>query len=889
VRLPSFGQDAAGLARPSLARDVLVGPYAIVEEIGRGGMGEVYRARDSRLKREVALKLLRGEEARQVKRLRRFAREAEAASALNHPGIVVVFDTGEAVVERESTPVPYLCMELVEGDSLSALLRRTHLSVRRVLEIAAEIAEALAAAHEAGIVHRDLKPSNILITTDGHPKLVDFGLAKQAEDPIAPGDEEKETLTSSGEVLGTAGYMSPEQARGVLATTASDQFSFGCTLYEMLTGQRAFRAPSFAETLSSVLRDEPPAIALLRPEVPVPLRWIVTRCMAKEPEERYASTVDLARDLRTLRDSYAELLTAPPSPPRRVRWARPAAAAGALAAAIGAALLWPRSSPPEKGLEFRPLTFRSGFVARALFAPRSNAILFAASWDGGPLRTYQTMPETVGFDRSLDSGVQLPLAYSEDGAQVLVLLGVTQPTTILRGTLAWWPALGGAPRPLVEDAGWSDWAPRSRQLAVVRDTGASRILELRDGNGRVLRALHTTPGAIGCVRFSPDERRVAFVRYPSPYATQGEVWSVVVASGEGSAVTPMMSQCRGLDWQRATGEILFTASRENPWSTSLWTLHTDGTLHHIQSLPGIYHLQAIDAAGSRSLLTEFEDDSDVVVSVPPRPPERRRWFGWSVASDLSPDARSYLFYDGGAAENTWGLWIRPLDGGDAVRIGGGTPGRFSPDGRWVVTTDGEAGGPSQVVLLPVGAGETRKLTAGTASYSWPSFHGSATVLAVRQEGARAELVRILLQDGSVQPLGIQDCDLPTAAPAGDTVACVADAGRQVRLQPMGGGAPRTLFAIDQGRIRAVRWNDNGREVYAMTNDRRLLTSDAGRGGIVRTEELSYPGAGPYDRLIGAAVDGSGRSRIYSVARSSSRLVLATPRHEGGRDADNSSR
>ena len=858
MKRPSFRPESSSVASPSpLARGAALGQYTIEKRIARGGMGEVYHALDPRLGRAVALKVLRGHDAHRLHSVDRFEREREAIASLCHPGIVALYDAGKAVVVGE--PVFYIAMELVEGPSLAAVLIRGRLPLRRSLELATGIAEALAAVHQLDIAHRDLKPSNILVSEDGEgpPKIVDFGLAKQstAEDREAA----RHTLTATGEVVGTAGYMSPEQARGEPVVCESDQFAFGCIVYEMLTGRRAFDAGSFAETLSSVLRDEPAPIEAIAPEVPVPLRWIVERCLTKKPAQRYHSTLDLARDLRTLRDSYAELLSGPHAPPPRRSWRdRSVFAGGLLAVGVAAAFTWPRPPPDARSLEFRPLTFRSGLVARALFTPRSNGFLFAASWEGEPLRMYQTMVESVGFDRPLDSPVQFPLAYSEDGAQVLVLLGVTRDASILRGTLAWWPALGGTPRPVMEDAGWADWAPRSRQLAVVRDEGSSRILELRDANGRVIRSLHSTPGAITWVQFSPDEERIAFIRLPSPYGTRGEVWSVDVASGAARALTPLMSQCRGLDWDGATGEIWFTASRENPWTSVLCRLRSDGTIDYVQALPGAYHLQAVDAARAQWLITSHEDDSDIVVSVPPRPPERRRWFGWSVASDLSPDARSYLFFDGGAGADTWGLWIRPIEGGDAYRIGGGTTGSFSPDGRWVVATSATTNEPAQIRLLPVGAGEARTVTSGTASYSWPSFETADSVLAVRHDGQDVDVARVRLGDGHVEPLGLDDCDLPSASRGGGAIACVA-----MRVATSGcthaRGPRRTVATLDKGRIKVIRWHRDGAQLYAVTMDRRLLTVDTRLGQVSRTEQLQDPGGGPYDRLIGGAIDDRGQA------------------------------
>jgi serine/threonine protein kinase len=568
-------------------------------------MGEVYRARDVRLKREVALKVLRGDAATEIKRVRRFALEAQAASALNHPGIVTVFDVGEAVLDQEGGATLFIAMELIKGPSLAELLRGMRWSERRSVDLAARIADALAAAHAAGIIHRDLKPSNIVVPEEGHPKIVDFGIAKDVGVPEEDADAETAdtTLTRSGDVLGTAGYMSPEQARGEEATASSDQFSFGCTLYEMLTGRRAFNGKSRAEVMSAVLRDDPPPVGDLAPAVPIPVRCVVARCLGKTAAERYASTLDLARELQFVREHYLELLPAAPRV-ESSRVSRGPALVALLCLLLVAMLMSRPPTPREPGLEFRPLTFRSGFVARALFVPRSDAVLFAASWDGQPLRTYQTMSEGVGADRSFDSPEQLPVAYSEDGAQLLVLLGVSRISTLLRGTLAWWPALGGSPRPFLQDAGWSDWAPRSRQLAVVRDTGSSRVLELRNSAGAFMRSLYSTPGGIAWVRFSPDERRVAFIRYPDTHQSGGDVWTAPVGGGVPRALTPQMSLCRGLDWHRPSGEIWFTASRVGgrPPSGAVLARHLSPPEHRCDGESVAAHLveRPIGCHGERS-------------------------------------------------------------------------------------------------------------------------------------------------------------------------------------------------------------------------------------------------------------------------------------------------
>jgi serine/threonine protein kinase/tetratricopeptide (TPR) repeat protein len=287
----------------TLAPGTRLGHFEILAPIGTGGMGEVYRARDTRLGREVAIKVLPASFSSDPDRLRRFEQEARAASALNHPNIVTVYDVGQA------DPVSYTALELVVGETLREILTAGPLPLKRALSIAAQVADGLAKAHAAGIVHRDLKPENVMVSKDGFAKILDFGLAKLTQpEPDALDRSRAATLTGEtepGVVLGTVGYMSPEQASGRAVDFHSDQFSFGAILYEMVAGKRAFAGASSAETLAAIIRDEPLPLASLNPKAPAPLRWIVDRCLAKDREERYGSTRDLARDLQSLREHLA--------------------------------------------------------------------------------------------------------------------------------------------------------------------------------------------------------------------------------------------------------------------------------------------------------------------------------------------------------------------------------------------------------------------------------------------------------------------------------------------------------------------------------------------------------------------------------------------------------
>ena len=295
----------------------ILGPYEILFPLGAGGMGDVYRARDTRLGRDVAIKVLPETRARDRGALRRFEQEARSASALNHPNIITIYEIGNHPVGQET--IWYIAMELVEGQSLRQILSNGPVPTQKLLDIAVQAAGALAAAHAKGIVHRDLKPENILVNREDRVKVLDFGLAtpaaleewnQQGTLSCAP-----DLMTRPGTILGTVGYMSPQQAAGEKVDFRSDQFSFGVILYEMATGKRAFERRSTMETLAAILRDEPESIGQLNPQIPPPLQWTVKRCLAKKPADRYASTEDLARDLAIVRDHMGEAVVEAPAAP----------------------------------------------------------------------------------------------------------------------------------------------------------------------------------------------------------------------------------------------------------------------------------------------------------------------------------------------------------------------------------------------------------------------------------------------------------------------------------------------------------------------------------------------------------------------------------------------
>jgi hypothetical protein len=457
-----------------------LGHYEVLAPLGAGGMGEVYRARDGRLGRDVALKVLPTDAERDAGRRARFEQEARAASALAHPNIVAVYDIGE------SDGSVWIAMELVEGRTVRDLLASGPLPTRRVLDVGTQVAEGLAAAHAAGIVHRDLKPENLILSKDGYVKILDFGLAKLAERGVAASEGPTMSAgapgTEPGTVMGTVGYMSPEQAAGQPVDFRSDQFSLGSILYEMTTGERAFQRRTSVETLAAILREEPKPIAGLNPAAPAPLRWTIERCLAKEPDERYASTKDLARDLKSVRDHLSEASGATVTAPRarsRRGWLLPAAAGLILGALLGAAaILRFRAAAPRIQPVYQQVTFGRGTIYGARFAPDGKTIVYSAAWDGKPAELFATQTDSPeSRPLGLSSASLLGVSPSSELAVRLrgrFLLGFES-----AGTLARVPFNGTAPRELADDITAAEWSPDGQQLAVTRPEGGQWRLEYR--------------------------------------------------------------------------------------------------------------------------------------------------------------------------------------------------------------------------------------------------------------------------------------------------------------------------------------------------------------------------------------------------------------------------
>ena len=505
----------------------VVSHYEILAKLGEGGMGVLYKAHDSRLDRLIALKILRPDKVTDPERRRRFVQEARAASALNHPHIVTVYDIGE------TDGVHFIAMELVEGTTLADRIGRKGLPVPDALRHAAQIADALAQAHAKGIVHRDLKPANVMVTANGSTKVLDFGLAKLVETDVSEGETtEFNPLTEEGTIVGTAAYMSPEQAQGRRVDARSDIFSFGSLLYEMVTGWRAFSREGAVATLAAILKEEPRPPSELVPAVPRELERLIQACLRKDPARRFQHMDDVRTLLEQLRqDSESgELSVAATSPRSPFFWLAAIGIAVAVTVVVVETRSWRRRTAPapEAPSVAIPFTTSPGFEVQPTFSPDGNEIAFA--WNGEKEDNYDIYRKLIGPGEPLrltrDPAWDYSPAWSPDGRTIAFL---RQPDQGPPGIYLI-PALGGAERRLADIAaipGWNTgiaWTADSKRL-IVSDHPAGELaglflMSLESSERRRLTSVpQPMPGVPSAVRsgdwdpsLSADERTLAFTR-----------------------------------------------------------------------------------------------------------------------------------------------------------------------------------------------------------------------------------------------------------------------------------------------------------------------------------------------------------------------------------------
>src|ERR1039458_4192320 len=482
-----------------LSSGTKLGPYEIHSPLGAGGMGEVYRAKDSRLGRDVAIKVLPESMARDAERLRRFETEARAIAALNHPNILSIHDIG-----TYKGP-PYLVSECLEGQSLWLALTGGALPLRRAADYGTQIAQGLAAAHDKGIVHRDLKPENVFVTRDGRVKVLDFGLAKlaQPEASSCAGATMEAAPNSDGVVLGTVGYMSPEQVRGAPADARSDIFSLGAILYEMISGHRAFRRDTSAETMTAILKEDPPELSLTGKPISPVLERVVRRCLEKNPLQRFQSARDLAFNLESLSGTSstsaatgtARFAVATAEKKTSRKWVM-TLAVGALLLALVAAGIWMLGARSSSLPTYHQLTFDRGLVYAARFAPDGRSIYYSASWNGEPVQLYSTMPDAPE-SRPLNLGNSTLFAVS--ASQLAISAGCKDRYIgLCQGTLGLVPLAGGTPREVADGVLAADWSADGSEMAFILQVEGKYRVEFPRG-----KTLYESTHPLGYLRIAP--------------------------------------------------------------------------------------------------------------------------------------------------------------------------------------------------------------------------------------------------------------------------------------------------------------------------------------------------------------------------------------------------
>jgi eukaryotic-like serine/threonine-protein kinase len=785
-------------ARLLAMNDRIIGHYKVLEKIGAGAMGEVFRARDERLGRDVALKLIRAASSENPDHVRRFELEARAAAALNHPNIVAIYDVG---LEGGT---PYIVCELLEGRTLRQQLQQGPLPVRVAIDYAHQIVRGLIAAHERRIIHRDLKPENLFVTSDGRIKILDFGVAK-LQSPSNASErtvEEMTTVTKTGSIIGTIAYMSPEQLRGRPVDHRSDIFSVGGILYEMLTGRRPFRGETEVDTITAVLREEPPEVDLDQARIPMPLRQILLHCLEKEPDNRFQSARDLAFGLETLPDLAS----------RRVRFTAPARRTAFMPWAIASLLLIATLLLAGKLFRQRPesisyhrVTFEQGTLYSARFAPGFHSVVYGAAWGGRALQLFSTVGDSLLAQPISVTNANL-LAISKTGEVALTLGGMhMQHLVVEGGTLARAPLAGGSPREILEDVRWADWDPKG-ELAVVHHVQERDRIEYPIGH-----VLYQGSGWISHMRFSPDGTSIAFIDHPELWDDRGLICRLDL-SGHVTTLTREWESADGVAWSANGKDIWFTAA-ENGYTRALLAVDNSQHVRTILQIPAGLTLQ--DIAPDGSVLISL-DSERLVMATEARngKAEDISWHDWDVAKEISRDGKSVLFEDASeAASDKYAVAIGRLDGTPPIKLGEGSTGGLSPDGKWAIGII--AGKPGRIMLYPVGPGQPRNIPVeGLQEIVTGSSHfapdGKRITINAIEPGRGVRCYLLGLEGGKPIPVTPEGVNGGFVSPDGKQM--LAYNGTTVDLTPASFGTSRKIPGIGPD-FTPLQWSEDGKAIY----------------------------------------------------------------------------
>jgi hypothetical protein len=822
-------------------------------------MGEVYRARDPRLGREVAIKVLPEEMAKDGSRLHRFEQEARVVGSLSHPNLLSLYDVGR------DDGVSYLVTELLEGRSLRDLLESGPLPARKAVEHAQQIARGLSAAHAKGVVHRDLKPANFFVARDGALKILDFGIAKLTQpDPRTSASLDPSTDTAEGRVVGTVGYMAPEQVRGLGVDARSDIFAFGAVLYEMLSGRRAFQGETTADTLTAILTKSPEELSRPGLALPPGLERIVLRCLEKDPEERFQSARDVAFALEA--EGTATTATAARAPAAAGQGRRRLVLGVAvLAAAFAGSFLWGTRVGRPTSPSFTRVTFRRGIVDSARFTPDGETVIYSARWDGKPSEV---------FSQRLATAEARTVGLT--GASVEKTAGGEMAVVLASGTLARVPLEGGSPREVVDSVAGADWKRDGTAFAIVRNVGDHQRLEYPIGQ-----VLHETTGIerIGFPRISPRGDSVAFIDWTLGVGHRAGDVAVADLSGRMRTLSRGWGWLEGLAWSPEGSEVWFTASRFGV-TRALHAVTLSGKERLVLRVPENLAIQDV-ARNGRVLLSHGRVRIEMWGRMAGDAADRDlTWLGTSVTAIVSPDGKQIVLQ--GTDERgplMASAHLRRMDGSPPVRLADGEPFDVSPDWKHVLCGIGRR----QLRLVPIGPGEARTLPRGTIDgYRWAFFHPDGQrIVVVGNERGRP--LRLFVQD---LPAGLPRPFSPEGVGFSFPAALFSPDGRCFCARPPGPPAPRVLYPIDGGEPRPIPWLGTRDQPLFWGEDGRSLFVWAPSAGIAATISRLDLESGHRARWLGLApadpegvrdvlpwFSSNGRYYAYSYWRTPSDLFL----------------
>jgi Tol biopolymer transport system component len=794
-----------------LAAGTTLGPYRILAPLGAGGMGEVYRARDTRLRRDVAIKVLPAHLAEAPELRARFEREARTISQLNHPHICTLFDVGH------QAGIDYLVMELLEGETLARRIEKGALPVAELLVVGGQIASALARAHQAGVVHRDLKPGNVMLTKGG-AKLMDFGLARAhvlAKRPAVTTQTPtaSEPLTAEGMIVGTLQYMAPEQLQGREADARADLWALGCVLYEMATGERAFAGESPASLIAAILTGESRALTELRPVAPPALERVVRRCLAKDPEERFQSASDLAFELDAIGRASGEGRVVPAPAPRWRRWLGPAVLLALIAGAVLVTYVVTRRRVTAPVPLYERVTFRRGYVGNlARFTPDGQSVLYNAIWTDGTRGIFSQRLSTPEARTVREAG----FIWATAGNEMAIIHG---------GTLARLPLDGGTPRDIADSVTGADWSRDGSRFVIGRISGDRQRLE--SPIGRTL--LEWPEGArFRLPRLSPRGDLVALIDNPlgpvDPY--QGDV-ATVDAKGTKRVLAKGWRELDGIAWSPDGREVWFTGTRLGGRSKMLYAVDLAGHERLLARAPGDMKLMDIAPDGRVLMILTGFASWEMRGRLAGDSAERDlSWFDGTANGFLAPDGTRLLFQEeyGGGGDSA-ATYLRSADGSPPVRIADMRQSGVSPDWKWALCYSGYPR--ITLRLVPLGAGEPRTLQRGSLdNYAGVMLwhpDGKRILFTGREPGQPVRLFAQDVPDGAPRAIGPEGIEWNGVLSADG----VCMTGR-----PEGSAQPWAFYPIAGGVPRPIRG--------LAPRENPLVGSSDGRWLFVRVPDSRYP-------------------------------------------------